>query len=176
MADNKLRVAIPNSTHALDLVKAEVQRATGFAVEPEFQEIDHSALIVEVRLAESDSAQPGDVARLVEGTAPELDLLSPWRESPFPCAAVRVSNEAVLDAFDDSMPPAARRALRDDLPTAEWLSVKSDTTGQTQSHWLLAVPLVSVSTPTRIYIRRRAGYALRFGAHDAAAARSRLAS
>ena len=153
-----------------------MQRATGFAVEPEFQELDHSALVVEVRLAGSDSADPADVARVVERTSPDLDVLSTWRESSFSCQAARSADEAVLDAVGPSLPLAAQRALRDEVPTAEWLTANTDSTAWQQAHWLLAVPLVSVGVPTRVYIRRRAGYALRFGAHDALSARSTLAS
>jgi hypothetical protein len=74
------------------------------------------------------------------------------------------------------MPEVARRALADDLPTAQWLPTVDEVAGGDRSYWLLAVPVGAPGTPATVGVRRRNGYALRFAPHEAAAVRIGLAS
>ena len=55
---NRLRVAIPDGTDALEIVTNKVEEVIGLQVEPLFQELDHEDLIVEMQLARSVRAGP----------------------------------------------------------------------------------------------------------------------
>jgi hypothetical protein len=109
---SKLRVAIPDRTDALDVVKVEVERATGFVAQPVLQEIDYTDLVVEVQLSDSNAANPRRIAHTVEQASPDLDVLSSWKEPdalPLPTAR---SVPIVLETTDlVLMPEVARRAL-----------------------------------------------------------------
>jgi hypothetical protein len=115
---NKIRIATPDTDDALGNVKVEVERATGFAAELEFQEIDCTDLVVELRLADSNAVQPGLVARAVERSACDLEVLSAWTEVPLDRHPTPPLRQTLLSATDGPMPPFAQRALRDELPTA----------------------------------------------------------
>jgi hypothetical protein len=173
---SKLRIAVPDVADALDAVKFEVEEATGFAVEPVFQEIDRSELVVELCLADSNAADPRRVALAVESSAGNLDVLSTWNESPLPRDLAPRASETVFKDFDYPMPEVARRALSDELPTAQWLPTVDDVGRGDRSLWLLAVPVIRSDGPSLVGVRHRHGYSLRFSAHEAASARIGLAS
>lgn len=173
---NKLRVAVHDGADALDLVKVEVEGATGLAVEPVFQEVDRSELVVELALPDSGAVAPDHIISAVEASVSELDVLSTWTEAPGPAFPTPIASETVFDAVDDPLPEVARRALRDELPTAEWLPSIRDIGGGDRSYWALAVPLLLPERPAVVGVRRRWGYSLRFSALDAASARVGLSS
>jgi hypothetical protein len=95
----------------------------------------------------------------------------PARRDPTP-----VASETVFDVIDDPLPAAARRALRDRLPTAQWFPTISDVAGGDRSYWMLAVFANRSEEPPVVGVRRRHGYSFRFNAHDAVSARMGLAS
>jgi hypothetical protein len=161
---------------ALDVVKVEVETATGFAAQPVFQEIERSELVVELRLAGSGAADPGHIALAVESSAGDLNVLSTWIEPPQSRDPIPVASEIVFDVIDDPLPEAARRALRDGLPTAQWFPSIRDIAGGDRSYWMLAVFANRAEGPPLVGVRRRHGYSLRFSAHDAVSARMGLAS
>jgi hypothetical protein len=173
---NNLRVAIPDAADALETVKVEIEGVTGFAVQPVFQEIEGSDLLVELRLVDSNAANPGRIARSVERSARRLDVLSTWKEAPRGHGPGLASSECVFDAGAASMPDVARRAVRDGLATAKWVSAPGNEAKGDSPHWMLAVPLIRRSAPSLVGVRRRRGYSYRFGTHDAAAMRRGLAS
>jgi hypothetical protein len=167
---NKLRVAIPDGTDALDVVKVEVERATGFDVQPVLQEIDYTDLVVEVKLSDSNSADPRHIALTVGQASPDLDVLSSWKEAdslPLPSAR---SVPIVFETTDLLLPEVARRALEDEVPTTQWLPKSSDVSGGDRSCWILAVPSCRCGGAARIGICHRRGYATRFSASEAESA------
>ena len=160
---NKIRIATPDTDDALGNVKLEVERATGFSAQLEFQEIDHTELVVELRLVDWNSVRPGLVARAVECSTRDLDVLSAWREESFNCDPTPPLRQTVLNPSNDPMPAVARRALRDGLPTAQWLSIDGDSTEAGQRQWHLAVPMVrsdgqSVVGSDRVALDTRPGH------------------
>jgi hypothetical protein len=173
---NKIRIATPDTDDALGNVRVEVERATGFAAELEFQEIDCTDLVVELRLADADAVQPGLVARAVERSTRDLEVLSAWTEVPLHRDPTPRLRQTLVSASDGPMPAFAQRALRDELPTAQWLPIDGDPTEVGQCQWHLAVPMIRSDGQTVVGLRRRRGYSLRFNPLDAAAARMDLAS
>jgi hypothetical protein len=173
---NKIRIATPDTDHALGNVRVEVERATGFAAELEFQEIDRRDLVVELRLADANAVQPGLVARAVERSTHNLEVLSAWTEVPLDRGPNPPLHQTLLTAGDGPMPAFAQRALRDELPTAQWLSIEGDPAEVGQCQWHLAVPMIRSDGRPVVGLRRRRGYSLRFNPLDAAAARLDLAS
>ncbi len=67
---SKLRIATVDRSDALDFVRLAVEGATGFAVEPEFQEADRDELVVEVRLTGDHVVDPRLAARAVRDDLP----------------------------------------------------------------------------------------------------------
>lgn len=173
---NKIRIATPDTDDALGNVRVEVERATGFAAELEFQEIDCTDLVVELRLADADAVQPGLVARAVERSTRDLEVLSAWTEVPLHRDPTPRLRQTLVSASDGPMPAFAQRALRDELPTAQWLSIDGDPAEVGQSQWHLAVPMIRSDGQAVVGLRHRRGYSLRFNPLDAAAARHDLAS
>jgi hypothetical protein len=173
---NKIRIATPDTDNALGTVRVEVERATGFVAELEFQEIDRTDLVVELRLADASAVQPGLVARAVERSAHDLEVLSAWTEVALNRDPTPPLRQTLLSATDDPIPAFARRALRDELPTAQWLSMEDDLAAVGQCQWHLAVPMVRSDGQSVVGLRRRRGYSMRFNPLDAAAARMDLAS
>jgi hypothetical protein len=173
---NKIRIATPDTDNALGNVRVEIERATGFAAELEFQEIDRTDLVVELRLADASAVQPGLVARAVERSTHELEVLSAWTESPLTRHPTPPLRQTVLSATDGPIPAFAQRALRDELPTAQWLSMDDESAAVGQCQWHLAVPMIRSDGQPVVGLRRRRGYSLRFNPLDAAAARVDLAS
>ncbi len=173
---SKLRVAMPDRADALDMVKAEVLGATGFEAHAEIQELDGADLVVELRLADSGVSDPGRMARTVERSTRDLDVLGTWNEAGPARSPVPTPCEVVFGAGDETMPAVARRALRDAVPTAQWLPVGEDDGGTGRPQWVLAVPVIQSEGRTVVGLQRRVGYSLRFTACDAAGARVGLAS
>jgi hypothetical protein len=173
---NKIRIATCDTDDALGNVRAEVERATGFAAELEFQEIDRTDLVVELRLAAANAVQPGLVAHAVERSTHDLEVLSAWTETPLHRHPAPPPRQTLLSATDDPMPAFAQRALRDELPTAQWLSTDDGSTAVGQCQWHLAVPMIRADGEPVVSLRHRRGYSLRFNPLDAAAARMHLAS
>jgi hypothetical protein len=173
---SKLRVAVPDVTDALDVVKDEVERATGFAVQPILQEVDRGDLVVEVQLVDSNAVAPDHLALAVECSARGLDVLSAWKEETLTPYSAPVQSETVFKAIDGVMPEVAQRALRDEVPTAQWLPTVEDVAGGDRSYWILAVPVLRPNDRSIVGTRRRNGYSLRFSAHEAEAARRGLVS
>ncbi len=172
---SKLRVVTSDSPDALDVIRHEVEGATGLAVEPEIQEIDGADLVVELRLVDSSAVVPGLVARAVERSTGGLDVLSTWNERGRIADPAPVLGQVVLDDLDHHLPPVVRRALRDDLPTAHWSATGTSGAGDAHS-WQLAVPVVRPDGRSVVGYQRRRGYSIRFGTHDVDAARADLAS
>ncbi|HEY1989103.1 MAG TPA: hypothetical protein VGG43_06540 [Acidimicrobiales bacterium] len=167
-ATNKIRVATADRAGAINLVRAEVESATGMAVEAEFQEIEGDCLILELRVGDESthSAHPTRLGIAVDNAAPAVQVLSAWNEpaaaDPFPQLCNRV-----LGVQFDTMPAVAHRALIDRLPTAQW--------DRSDACWHLAVPSVFATRPL-VGVSHRRGYTHRFTSFEAAAIRCGLAS
>jgi hypothetical protein len=71
---SRLRVAISDSAEALQIVKLEVEGATGHPVRPEFQESEFEELVVELRLGAPGVPEPNLIAR-ARSSAPLLTLM-----------------------------------------------------------------------------------------------------
>ncbi len=175
-AASKLRVATADAPDALDLMKVGVETATGFAVEPQFQEIDCGDLVVEMRLTDSQAAAPQLVARAIERSACGIEVLSTWKEASPTRAPAPVSSGQVFDVLEGPLPKVARRALLDDIPTAQWRGRAGGAARADRSYWQLAVPVVRSDGQSIVGVHRRQGYSLRFGVHDAGAVREGLTS
>ena len=165
---NKLRISTTDTAHAREIACSEIEWVTGRAVQADFQEIDGSHLILELRLLEESRQTPyaDRIALAVETFASNVEVLSTWKESNTVRPRAYFCHD-VLGVDFDEMPPVALRALDDGLPTARW--ERSDAT------WHLAVPATCGAQPIIGLVRRR-GYARRFASLDVAALRSGLAS
>jgi hypothetical protein len=111
------------------------------------------------------------VARLVERTYQDLEVLSSWEESEsLGCRPIRLSR---IVSYDDiAVPSPARRAFDDHLPTAALqLGMEGDVT-----HWVLAVPVVGDDGRLVAGVLRRNGYSHRFSALEVTAVRAQLTS
>jgi hypothetical protein len=160
---SKVRVAIPDASFALEVATARVRAATGLRAEPEFQEIDRGDLIVELRLPEVGEWPPRRVADLVERSAPDLEVLSTWRE-PVSRLKPRPSLDGrIMSVHDAALPEVARRAFDDYLPTATWRPIADGDI----AHWQLAVPVVVGGCHAVAILLRRNGYSFRFSALEA---------
>jgi hypothetical protein len=167
-AKNMLRVATPDTAHAIDIACSDVESAVGLPVRAEFQEIEGDRLILELQLGDDvgQSPHPSRLASTVDKAVANMEVLSSWKESTLPGPSPRRCPD-VLGVGYEPLPEVARRALDDDLPTAKW--DRSDST------WYLAVPS-TCGGKAIIGMSYRFGYSRRFSAHDAAALRSGLAS
>jgi len=167
---NKLRVITPDSSSALNVLTARVQRATGRAVQAELQEIDHEDLIVELRLAEGSSPPPYQLALLIEEASTGLQVLSMWREERTDLTS-RVSRQPQVMGYEDLfLPSVVRRAFDDRIPTASWQGARD----LQRPHWLLAVPVMTACGQMVAGVQRRNGYSHRFTVAEATAIRNRL--
>jgi hypothetical protein len=172
----KLRVAVPDVINALDVVRSEVKRATGFDAMPVFQELDHSDLVIEVNIANATDADPRDLAEVVDRSVTELDVLSTWTENPLPATGALLAPQILLDVIADPLPQPAQRALLDEIPTAQWLPTVEDVAGGDRSYWLMAVPATQADGLSVVALNRRYGYSMRFSSADAQAVHRSLAS
>ncbi len=130
---SKLRVVTADSPDALHVIRQEVEGATGLAVEPEIQEVDGPDLVVELRLLDSSTVVPGLVTRAVGRSTEGLDVLSTWNDGGRVTDPAPVPGQVILDGLDAHLPAVVRRALRDDLPTAQWSSVGTPARGTNAS-------------------------------------------
>jgi hypothetical protein len=173
---SKLRVSVSDQADALEILRSEVEGATGFAVEPELQEAEHDELVVEMRFTGLVTPEPQLVARAVQRSTAGIDVLSSWNEQ----VPVGTPAPAILDSLyrttDAKMPPAAWRAARDRLATAQWIAPTDDEPANDRSYWQLAVPVLQGDGHSLIGVQQRWGYAHRFSTQDVAAGRLRLAS
>jgi hypothetical protein len=165
---NKLRISTLDAADAIDIACSEVQSAVGLPVHAEFQEIEGSNLILELRLGVEavDVPPPSRLALVVEKSSPNVEVLSAWRESEWATPSTRRCHNVLGERFD-AMPAFAHRALADDLPTAQW--------NRSDVAWHLAVP--SVCGDQRIVgLSHRCGYTRRFTTHEVTSLRTSLAS
>ena len=165
---NMLRVATPDTAHAVDIACSEVESAVGLRVRAEFQEIEGGDLIIELQLGEEaeHSPHPARLASAVDKAVDSVEVLSSWKGSTSSEPPSRRCPD-VLGVGYEPLPQVAQRALNDDLPTAQW--------DRSDSSWHLAVPSVCGGKAI-VGMSYRGGYSHRFSAHDAAALRSGLAS
>ena len=165
---NMLRVATPDTAHAVDIACSEVESAVGLRVRAEFQEIEGDNLIIELQLGEEaeHSPHPARLASAVDKAVDSVEVLSSWKGSTSSEPPSRRCPD-VLGVGYEPLPQVAQRALDDDLPTAQW--------DRSDSSWHLAVPSVCGGKAI-VGMSYRGGYSHRFSAHDAAALRSGLAS
>jgi len=173
---SKLRVALPDREDALQVVTSEIEEATGIGFEPEFQEVDRGDLVVELRHASSSAIDSKLVARAVERLSDDLEVLSTWQESAPPRTPVPATSQAVFTGTGVPMPEVAQRALRDDLPTAQWPGAFRVPVGEPKPYWQLAVPMHRSDGRVLVGVIQRSGYSRRFGVHEGAALRLGLAS
>jgi hypothetical protein len=167
---NKLRVTMPDSSSALDVLTAKVHLVTGLDVQAELQEIDHEDLIVELRLAELASRPPYQLALLIEDASTGLEVLSSWHEQETEVKS-RVSPQPQVMGFGDLLlPSVVRRAFDDRIPTASW----QGTSDPHLPHWLLAVPAMTAGGHMVAGVQRRNGYSHRFTVSEATAIRNGL--
>jgi hypothetical protein len=169
---SKVRVALPDASFALEVATARISAATGLRAEPEFQEIDRGDLIVELRLPEVGDCPVRQLADLVERSAPDLEVLSTWRE---PVARVRPRPSLagrVMSVDDTALPEVARRAFDAYLPTATWRPLVNGDV----AHWQLAVPVVVAGSDAVAIVLRRNGYSFRFSALEASLLGAALAT
>ncbi|HEY3842177.1 MAG TPA: hypothetical protein VGL48_02910 [Acidimicrobiales bacterium] len=167
-ASNKIRIATPDTADAVKLACSEVSSAVGLAVHAEYQEIEGTCLILELRVGEQGVApsSPRRMALAVDSAATGVEVLSSWSEPVTTSPTPRYSHD-VLGVRFDTMPPLAQRALSDNLPTARW--DRDDTS------WHLAVPSACAAQPI-VALSHRRGYTRRFTSLEAAAIRGGLAS
>lgn len=168
----KLRVAVTDGSQALQFVTSGIEDATGVAIEPEFQEIDRGDLVVELRLPSANVADAKLVAHALDYLSDDLVVLSSWQEEPRPASASPLISHSVFVGAGTPMPDVARRALRDDLPTAKWPT----RVGELKGYWQVAVPFHRSDGEVLVGFQRRRGYSRRFGAHEVKALRLGLAS
>jgi hypothetical protein len=163
-----LRVATPDTAHAIDVACSDVESAVGLRVRAEFQEIEGGNLIIELQLGDEAEAtpHPSRLALVVDEAASNIEVLSSWKEEASPEQTPLLCPN-VLGVGYEPLPHVAQRALNDDIPTAEW--------NRSDLSWHLAVPSVCAGKAI-IGMSHRCGYSLRFSAHDATALRSGLAS
>ena len=173
---SKLRVAVPDGANALRFVTAEIEEATGIALEPELQEVDGGDLVVELRLADWSICDSKLVVRAVERLSDDLEVLSTWQEAPPPRDPAPVTSQSVFASTDVAMPEVAQRAFRDDLPTAQWPRSSRVPGGEQKACWQLAVPMRRSNGQVLVGVQQRSGYSHRFGVHEAKALRLGLAS
>jgi hypothetical protein len=167
---NKLRVITPDSSSALDVLTAQVHRATGRDVHAEFQEIDHEDLIVELRLAEGSDQGHHQLALLIEKVSTGLEVLSSWHEEETDLTT-RVSPQLQVMGYGDGLlPSVVRRAFDDRIPTAGWQGAWDPH----RPHWLLAVPAMTAGGQMVAGVQRRNGYSHRFTVAEATAIHNRL--
>lgn len=159
----KLRVVLDDRVDALDVMKAEVYGASGFAPAVDFQEIERPGeLVVEIRLADAGSYLPSDLLVMVGAGTTHLEVLSAWREETG-ASGRRPTECHVIDLMHCEIPDLALRAHRDGVPTACWYQASSTSS----SHWLLAVPGFDADRKAVVGISRRTGYYHRFTASEA---------
>src|ERR1700728_1915009 len=77
---SKLRVSVADQADALEILRSEVEGATGLSVEPELQEAEHDELVVEMRFTGLVTPEPQLVARAVQRSSSGIDVLSSWNE------------------------------------------------------------------------------------------------
>jgi hypothetical protein len=173
---SKLRVSVADQADALEILRSEVEGATGFSVEPELQEAEHDELVVEMRFTGPVTPEPQLAARAVQRSRSGIDVLSSWNEQ----LPARKPAPAILDSLyrttDAKMPPAAWRAARDQVATAQWIAPADSEVVSDRSYWQLAVPVLQGDGHSLIGVQQRRGYAHRFGTQDVAKGRLRLAS
>jgi hypothetical protein len=163
-------VATHDNVDAIDMTCNAVERVTGVAAEPVFQEIDRDCLIIELRLdpASTRSFPPSGLADNVERGAPEIEVLSAWCEPPAARTRNRRQCEVVLIDVPHSMPTAIGRAIIDGLPTSHW--------DEADRSWTLAVPAPGLLAFAVVGMAQRSGYSHRFDVVDADAILTGLAS
>jgi hypothetical protein len=168
-ATNMLRIATADTAGAVSFACSEVETAVGLPVKPELQEIENGCLIVELRLGDAHVhvPSPARLALAVDKSTTGVEVLSAWNEPSAPTPDPRHC-DSVLTPPDDSMASVARRALKDDLPTAEWEPKALS--------WHLAVPCTRSPLTTVIGLSNRCGYSLRFTSLEVTAIRRGLAS
>jgi hypothetical protein len=164
-----LRVATADTPGAVDFACSKVETAVGLPVRPELQEIENGCLIVELRLGDAHVhvPSPSRLALAVNKSTADVEVLSAWNESSSPNPFPRDS-ATILTPPDDSMASVARRALKDDLPTAEW--------EPSALSWCLAVPCTGPWRQPVVGLSHRRGYSVRFTSREVAALRRGLAS
>ena len=167
----RLRIATPDDSCALSVLAASVPSATGLPVEPTLQEIDRRQLIVEVRVTLQEALTPTQLAYMVQRACTHLEVLSGWRESRSNVSRCSGTGAEVVFFDDLRLPPVARRAFDDRLPTAGWQHRPGDV-----PHWLLAVPGVDADGRMMAAVARRNGYYHRFLPTDALSLRASLAA
>jgi hypothetical protein len=172
MTSCQLRIATVNDSHTVEAVSTQVRHATGLAVQPVFQEIDRRELIVELILNSVGSHSPGELARRIQSSAPNLEVLAGWHPLEPPVSSRPPRPDQLFFSDDVSVPPLARRAFDDLVATAGW----QPTAGPDNSHWLLAVPVVGGDGRMVAALARRDGHYHRFSARDAATLRDTLAA
>lgn len=165
-ATNKLRVATIDTEHAIDIACSVVVSAVGLPVRAEIQEIEGRSLILELQFGNQSvhTPHPSRLARAVDNAAGDVEVLSSWTEPACPEPTPKRCLQVIGVGYEP-LPQVARRAVDDDLPTANW--------DRSDSSWHLAVPSVCNDKPI-VGMSHRRGYSHRFTAHDAAALRCGL--
>jgi hypothetical protein len=165
---NRMRIVTNDKADAVYIACSEVESAIGIPVRTELQEIEGPCLILELRLGDDGfRASPSRLAAAIDQGAPNVEVLSTWRE-PVSAAVTPRQSDLVLTPDRHELPAVAVRALDDNLPTVQWQPEARS--------WQLAVPCAQDAKPTRIGLSRRKGYSMRFTSLDVAAIRKGLAS
>lgn len=168
----KLRVSLADEASAIDVATAKIQSATGLEATPEFQELDRAELIVELGLGRGQGRSASQLARLLERTYQDFEVLSSWHETE-PQMGCRPTPLSRVVSYDDiAIPSPARRAFDDHLPTAALQLVGAGDV----THWILAVPVVGDDGRLVAGVLRRNGYSHRFSALEVKAVRAQLTS
>lgn len=172
MTSCKLRIATVNHPRMVDVVLTQVLQATGLSAQPVLQEIDRRELIVELVFNSVGSCSARDLAQRIQSSAPNLEVLGSWHVLEASPSYGPPRSRTILFSDDESVPPLARRAFDDQVPTAGW----QPTAGSDNSHWLLAVPLAGSDGRMVAALARREGHYHRFTAQDAVRLRGTLAA
>jgi hypothetical protein len=165
-SSSRLRVAISDTAEALEIVKLEVEGATGYPVRPEFQETEFDELVVELRLGAPSSTEPNRIARAIQRTSRDIDVLGVWNAKQSDHEPAPIPSQLVFGATNDSMPDVAKRAVRDQLATAQWHPSTNTTPRGDIPHWQLAVPVLQADGEEVVAVHRRNGYSLRYTPED----------
>jgi hypothetical protein len=167
-AIDKLRISTADTAEAAASACSEISSALGLRGGIEFQEIEGACLILELRLGDEalPTSQPSRLVAALNKAVPNLVIMSAWKQA-LCLAAIPRYTENVLAKYFDVLPPVADRAVKDNLPTAQW--------NYSDSEWHLAVP--SFCTSQRIVgMSHRSGYSQRFTSLEVAAIQRGLAS
>jgi hypothetical protein len=170
MSTFNVRIATRADEGASDQVLRELGSALFAPAAPiaELQEIDGEEVVVQCRIALEDAelTHPTDVRHLIAEAGPAFELLSVSRHSTERSVPRSAWPEALFTPEAIDLPSAAKRAVQDGVPTAEW-SPRHD--GRIREGgagcWTFAVPVATISGGELVAVTTRVRR-IRFSSSD----------